>query len=227
MSLQQLLADSGLANADQNPWSMQGLESMDALPIISAPPSGRAKLRVTTEAIYDAEVTGTSALTDINWFRAPNGGVMQNATTTKKTLADTNLQVPGSLGSPLLFDLTGFNIKVTPTTVTPVTEADLERVYVGSYFEFLFNNRPFLQMPTIEIPHGVGIDGVSTATNVNQLRNGAPTRSNVFKFTVGKYRVRIRSTENFNARLVWASAATFVVNTKLHLICQGFKYNGI
>lgn len=227
MSLNALLADSSLSSASQNPWGMQGLESMEALPIVASPPSGRAKLRVTTNPVYDAELTGTAALTQLDWFRSPNGGVFQNATTTKKTLCDSNLQQTGQLGSPLLFDLTDFNIKVTPNSTTPVTEADLLRFYVGAYFQFSFNNRPFLQIPTWEIPHGVGIDGVSTANNINELRNGAPLRSNKFKFTVGKYRVRIRSTENFNASNYWNASTTFVVSIKAHLILQGFLYNGI
>ncbi len=223
-----LMALSGLSDGKQNPWSsMHGMESMDALPIITSVKAGQARLRVTTNPVYDSELTGTSALTQIDYFRAPNGGFFQYATTTKKTLADSNLFQAGQLGSPYLFDLTQFNMKVTPNSTTPVTEADLLRFYVGSYFQFSFNNRPFLQIPTWELPHGVGIDGVTTANNVNQLRNGAPLRSNAFKFTVGKYRVRIRSTENFNATVFYNASTTFVVSIKTQLILGGFLYNGI
>jgi hypothetical protein len=227
-AIKQLMGLSGLSDGKQNPWSqMHGMESMEALPIITSVKAGQARLRVTTNPVYDSELTGTSALTSIDFFRAPNGGFFQYATTTKKTLSDSNLYQAGQLGSPYLFDLTAFNLKVTPNTTTPVTEADLLRMYVNSYFQFSFNNRPFLQIPTWELPHGVGIDGVSTANNINELRNGAPLRSNAFKFTVGKYRVRIRSTENFNASIFFAASTTFVVSIKAQLILGGFLYNGI
>jgi len=209
------------------------LGAMHDLPIVSKSAAGIAKLRVAPAPMYDAELTGTSALSSLNFFRSPEGGMFQYATTTKKTYADTNMKQQGILGSPQVFDLNAFNIKVTPITVTPTTEADLYRVYVTSFFEFLFNNRPFLQIPTWEIPHGVGIEGVSTANNINSLHNGIGVRSNKFGFTVsagkgGTARVRIRSTENFSANINFPSAsATFVVSTKVHVMLQGTLYNGL
>ena len=205
-----------------------GLEGMDSLPIVTQKAPGNAKLRVTPNPIYDSEVSGTSAITDLSLFRSPEGGVFQNATSTKKTLADTNLKQQGQLGSPLIFDIVGFQIKVTQASgTTPVTEADLYRFYVGSYFEFSFNNRPFLQIPTFQVPAGVGIFGVSNVNAQNALQNGVASPSAMLKYMVGKARIRIRSTENFNAKIQWASSVTFVASVKVSVYLNGYLYNGI
>jgi hypothetical protein len=44
---------------------------------------------------------------------------------------------------------------------------------------------------------------------------------------VGKFRVRIRSTENFSASLNWGSAITCSLTYKITVILQGYLYNAI
>ena len=219
----------GIANIGDYEKVSSGMEGLTALPIVNSNADPRARLRVTNTALYDAEDTGTSAISSLPLFATPVGGAFVNNSTVRKTLGDTNLRAAGALGSPMVFDLFSFNIKARPATgVTPVTEADLMRLYVNAYFEFAFNNRPFLQIPLSEIPCGTGFEGVSTLSSDFQMHNGVGLRSNSFKFNVEKYRVRIHSTENFNATIYWPTAAvTFVVNTRIQVLANGYLYNGI
>jgi len=205
---------------------------LQALPIVSVQTAKGAKVRVLPQAQYDSEVTGTGGISDLSFFANPLGSGFANAASTKKTLADTNVRQNGQLGSPLEFDLVGFNIKVNNAAAnTSITPVDLAEMINNSYFEFAFNNRPFLQVPTNMIPHGVGpegFNGTETGAAINQMPiNGIGHRSNLFKFLVGKYRVRIRSTENFSAKISWPISTAPVVSVKFTVILQGYLYNAI
>jgi len=215
---------------------MWGLTGLEALPIATVPPARGAKLRVLPQPIYDSEVTGTAAISQVNFFSTALGGAFANLSTSKKGLSDTNMRQVGQLGSPLEFDMIGFNLKVFPaspvTTAVSITADDFYTFYSNAYLEFLFNNRPFLQVPLWEIPNGCGPNGSGTtvADTNNNLINGVPHRSNVFKYLVGKYRVRIRATENFSANIKWdgiSSSATTAVSLKATLFLQGFLFNAI
>jgi hypothetical protein len=204
---------------------------LQALPIVSTKTASGAKVRVLPQAQYDSEVTGTGGITELAFFANPLGGAMSNGGA-KKTLGDTNVRQNGQLGSPLEFDLIGFNIKVNSAAAnTAITPGDLVEVINNSFFEFAFNNRPFLQVPTNMIPHGVGpegFNGFATGAAINQMPiNGIGHRSNLFKFLVGKFRVRIRSTENFSARIVWPVSMVPTVSIKCCVILQGYLYNAI
>lgn len=211
---------------------------LEALPVVPVKVGTGAKLRVLPQPVYDSELTGTSAISQVVFFATALGGSFQNTSGTpdytRKTLADTNIRQTGQLGSPLEFDMVGFNLKLQPAvTTTPavITPADFTQLYKNGWFEFAFNNRPFLQIPIEELPHGngaSGFNGVTTAAAGNQMPHvGVGHRSNIFKYLVGKYRVRIRSTENFSATLNWNAAITQSITWKVTLLLQGFLYNAI
>jgi len=210
---------------------------LENLPVVSVQTAKGAKVRVLPQPQYDSELTGTGAIGQLPFFAVPLGGTFQNTTGapsyTRKGLADTNVRQNGQLGSPLEFDMVGFNLKIAPAVSTVgIVPADWLQIIKNSYFEFNFNNRPFLQIPTEEIPCGTGISGfagvAAAGAAVNQqMHVGIGHVNNVFKYLVGKYRVRIRSTENFSASLNWPTAITNSITYKITVILHGYLYNAI
>ena len=212
---------------------------LENLPVVTTATAKGAKVRVLPQPLYDSELTGTGAINQLPLFAVPLGGSFQNVTGTpdytRKGLADTNVRQAGQLGSPLEFDMTGFNLRIAAAvTSTPVgiVPADFLEIIKNGWFEFNFNNRPFLQVPIEELPCGVGISGFAGLAGAGaainqQFHVGIGHTNNVFKYLVGKFRVRIRSTENFSASLNWGTAIANTITYKVTLVLQGYLYNAI
>jgi len=127
--------------------------------------------------------------------------------------ADTNMTQPSQLGSPLEFDLVGFNFQID----RGVALQNHNVVYNNGSYHWIFGqSTEWLNTQLTRVPEGVGQYGTVTttvaATQLSILANGYPLVTNIYNFTTpDRLARRITSTESFRLRLVFNAGTAFVV----------------
>lgn len=168
---------------------------------------------VIVEPRYDtaSAVTGTTLL---SMFQLPIGqGVGAfGAAAAAKTLADTNMDLPGQLPAGYSFRIMGFRLAFPWNTIL----ADFSTVLNGCVFQFLVGSKPFVTIPARNIPGGNGPFGqvgiaAAAAAVAPLLNNGWPTMANSFS-TVTKP-LDLKATENFKVSLIWPGTAPTIAGT--------------
>jgi len=201
--------------------------------LVVSSPQPRATLRPLKQPRYDTEnIPSAGTANTLNFFQRPIGQAFANAPVgTGKTLADTNMQQAGQLGTPTEFDVWGFNVR---TNVT-ITQADHQIAMDQGVFTFNFGQgRPWLQTQLRDIPAGVdshgsmAVDGAG-ALDVRQIiTNGMPSIKELYSFAVGRKPVRIRSNETFGVTLNWPNAAPNpTVFVRLTVLIRGIEYSAL
>lgn len=206
-------------------------------------PAKAAVVRPLRQPLYDSEVTGTAAITEIQYFQRPQGNAMANlppggGTAWSKTTTHTNMTQGGFLASPAHFSLFGFNYEIQ----SGVTVADFQMLINSGLFEFIFaGTRTYLQIPLTQIPAGVApegmfaMDGATAATSSIHIHNGVGHVSNVYNFTLGRAALKIMPNEAFKVRVSWPSgqnvanqtAVTPVVSNLTRAYLKGLLFNSI
>jgi len=188
-----------------------------------------AYLRPLKQPLYDTSqypVDG-AGVNSLSFFQVPQGQVLAGAV--NKTAIHTNMTQAGQLGTPNQFDVFGFQIKFPVNIV----QADYDGLVNNGVFSFYFGqNRPWLIVPLIYVPSGVGKDGiVSTtvgATTLSTYRNGVAHVSNYLNFTVGKNPIRIHSNESFSVRLDFPTTVpVLTAATNLAVYMLGIYYSSL
>jgi hypothetical protein len=201
---------------------------LEAMPVKKLDAGGRPIVRVLPQPIYDREaLTAATPYTQIQLYTRSQGNPsLSPAIINSKTLQDTNLKQSGSLAKPYEFDLFSFTLKLTGVNAVPVSSADLESFMQKGYLEFTLGNRVYLDVPIMDMPAGNSVDGFDPALAI--VHSGVAHRSNVWKFTVGKFLVHIRSTESFQITLNFPNPAfTPAANVFVQSYMNGLMYNAI
>jgi hypothetical protein len=221
-------------------------------PVVMPNPLPEQKvLRPLRQPIYDTEClpgSGGPAIQRVDFFQRP---LSQNTASgaIPKSHAETNLTQAGQLPNPNEFSIFGFIVEPTPdimrglpaagVVTNTMTLADFITIYEASVFEFTFTgNRVYLQIRTMQIPSGVGPTGaMATITgqttvqaSVGMVTNGVPHCRNYYPFNIGKYALRIRSSETFGACIRWPQAAVasgLAVPRRIACYIVGIMYSAI
>jgi hypothetical protein len=169
--------------------------------VVGSPPATPV-LRPLKQPLYDTEIYPAAGVGRLQFF--VNSSTIA-ATGAAKTLADTNMTQNGQLGTPLEFDLIGFNFEpARRTDVAAVTDLDLI-MNTGVWTWIFGQNTPWLQVPITRIPEGVGISGFAAttvaATTIIGASNGTPHVTNFYNFAVDRRARHIFSTESFRGEL--------------------------
>lgn len=188
---------------------------------------------VIVEPRYDtvAAVTGSVQLT---FYQNPIGqGVgCFGAAGAAKTLADTNMDLPGQLSSGYSFRVMGFRL----ATVWSVLALDFGLVFNGAVFQFFVGSKAFLTVPARTIPAGNGpfASGSNVAAATAAFQNsGWPMMGN--GFAVGTKPLDLKPTENFKVSVFWPGTTPTVTTTgfiptpglPLTVYLDGFLYRPV
>ena len=188
---------------------------------------------VIVEPRYDtvSVVTGTSILT---FFQNPVGqGVGSfGAAAAAKTLADTNMDLPGQLPAGYSFRIMGFRLAFPWSAIA----LDFGLVLNGCVFSFVVGSKPFVTVPARTIPSGNGpfASGSNVAAATAAFQNsGWPMMGNSFSTTTKP--LDLKATENFKVTLTWPGTTPTITQTgfiptpglPLTIYLDGFLYRPV
>lgn len=161
-------------------------------------------VNITVEPRYDSNFIPTAGTTQISFFAQPIGqGTSVWGTASNKTVADTNMDLAGTLPSGQNFQVLGF--RVMPSF--NMTVADVTLAFNGAAFIFTLGSVDMLRVPLRTIPAGAGpVTGTTTVASLGwqELKNG---------FSIAKQQLNLAQTQNFAARIVWPAGGQAVTTT--------------
>lgn len=181
-----------------------------------------AMVRSYKQPVYDSELIRTAAPgNDLLLFQKPIGQFLNDGSTVK-TILMTNMKTAGQLGSPLSFDLFGFNVRVPKG----ISTADFNSIYTQGVLDFTIGqDTVFLQSPLEEHPSGVDTEGVGST---DAYHNGWGSVDNYLRFDIGGKGLHINSTEPFQVKISFPSTApTITANRLLRCYLRGLMYKSM
>jgi len=191
--------------------------------VVGSPPATPV-LRPLKNPLYDTEVYPAAGVGRLQFFT--NAQTIA-ATGAAKTLADTNMTQNGQLGTPLEFDLVGFNSEIAKG----VPVADFNGIFNTGVWQWIFgNNTPWLTVPVTRIPEGLQTTGAATttvaATTITLLSQGVPHVSNFYNFSVDRKARHIFSQESFRGELTYPIAVVpITANARIRFYAQGVLFS--
>lgn len=191
-------------------------------PVVVSKGIPAAMVRSYKNPLYDSELDRTAAPgADLLFFQKPIGQFLSDGVTTK-TYLHTNLKSAGQLGSPLSFDLYGFNVRVPKG----ITTADFNSIYTLGVFAFTIGqDTVYLNTPLEELPCGVDTEGAAVT---DAFHNGQGTVDNYLRFDIGGRGLHINSTENFQVQITFPSGApTLTANRLIRVYLRGILYKSM
>ncbi len=189
--------------------------------VVGSPPATPV-LRPLKQPMYDTEIYPAAGAGRIQWF--VNSATIA-ATGAAKTLAETNMTQNGQLGTPLEFDLIGFNFEIEYGT----TMADRAQIENTGVFIWIFGqNTPWLTVPITRIPEGSGVAGNSTAANTAVISQGVAHATNFYNFSVDRRARHIFSNESFHGELQYPNGVeTISVATRIRCFMLGVLFGSL
>lgn len=207
--------------------------------LVLSSPAPQAALRPLKQPLYDTMIYAQAGQAQLRFFSVPLGQPIV-AAGANKTLADTNLEQAGQLGTPQEFDLHGFQFEVAALSgrvnrALAINNNDVLGIMQTGVFEFTFGaNRPLLQVPLTEIPRGVGVtgmlgvDGFVAQTTREHLRCGTGDPNEYYNFTIEKKPIRLRSNETFGVNLLWPLGVVAIsALIRIRVIMVGMTYSAM
>lgn len=199
--------------------------------VVSAQPKAAA-LRPLKQPLYDTSILPAAGGLAVQFFAIPLGQAMP-VTGVLKTLADTNMQQAGQLGTPNMFELYGFKFKYQQSVNVA---ADFDAIYDTGVFTFNFGQqRPWLQIPLAQIPAGTMPTGANTidgqaapGAEIYSLTNGPSNTNSYYNFTIQRKAILIGSNEVFGATVTYPlGAAAVTANTRVQVYLVGIFHRAI
>jgi hypothetical protein len=205
-------------------------------PVQGAPPAGvnyvvgtpaqTPVLRPLRQPIFDTEVYPAGGIATLRLFTNSTTFAAGGA----KLSRHTNMTQSGQLGTPLEFDLVGFNVEIERGT----SKDDHDTLYrTGQFIWFFGQNTIWLNVPLSRIPEGIGLygqisqDGNAAPVEKSVLVNGWPIVQNLYNFTTpDRMARRVTSTESFRAQIDFPDVPTptISVNTEVRAYMLGILY---
>lgn len=160
---------------------------------------------VTVQPLYDTATILAAGVSQLQFFQTqlgqPTGAF--GAAGAGKTLADTNMDLPGQLPAGQNFAVLGFRLQPAYSMIA----ADAVKWCTGAWFVFTVGQKPYLRVPADTLPAGVGPFGFfaqAAAAAQSIASHGYPSLSS--SFNIGRKPLELSSSQNFNAALNWTSA---------------------
>jgi hypothetical protein len=186
-----------------------------------------AIVRSYKEPLWDSElVLAASPNTEFILYSRPLGQQLRD-NATSKTYIHTNQVAASTLGTPLSFDVYGFNARLwgslTSKTVTP---GNFDLFYSHAVAEVIFGqDTKFLTIPLEDVPSGVDTEGNG---GTDTLHIGLGISDNIYRFDIGGRALHINSTENYGVKISFPSGlAGTTGNLLFRWYMRGIKYKGV
>ena len=139
-----------------------------------------------------------------------------------KTLLHTNMTNAGQLGTPLSFDVFGFNLRMPKG----ITIGNYNLIAGNGVVEVIFgSDTRFLVVPLEDIPSGVDTEGLGAT---DAPHTGLGQSDSLYRFDVNGRALHINSTESFQVRISFPSGNAGVTgNQLLRFYIRGILYKGV
>lgn len=198
--------------------------------VVGTPPQTPV-LRPLRQSLHDSEEFANAQTATNNFFVRRS---TFNAGGAKVFPIDTNMTQDGRLGTPLEFDLIGFNFEfVRGVAATRLTSDEIKDIYSKAGFTWIFGSTVvWLQTRLTQVPTGMGESGAIAHTLNNTERllfsNGNPSAKNVYSIVdPGKQARRVTSNESFRAEIP-LRAALVLTNTQVGTVyMRGVLYTNM
>jgi len=186
-----------------------------------------AVVRSYKEPLYDSElILAATPNQEFVLYSRPLGQQLRD-NATAKTFVHTNQVSAGSLGTPLSFDVYGFNARLWGgLTSKTVTVGNYNLVFAAAVAEVIFGqDTKFLTIPCEDVPAGVDTEGLG-ATDAPHI--GLGISDNIYRFDIGGRALHINSTENYSVKISFPSGLAGITgNLLFRWFCRGIKYKGV
>jgi hypothetical protein len=186
-----------------------------------------AIVRSYKQPLYDSEqILSASPAREFTLYQKPVGQTLNDGVTTKTFLYSNQTQA-GSLGTPLSFDVYGFNHRVWASLSSKVLSiGNFTLVEAAGVAEVIFGqDTKFLTIPIEDVPSGVDTEGLG-ATDAPHI--GWGTSDNLYRFDVGGRALHINSTEPYQVKISWPSSLAGITgNLLFRWFMRGILYKGV
>lgn len=186
-----------------------------------------AIVRSYKEPLYDSEVIlAATPAREFTLYSKPVGQNLNDGVTAK-TFIHSNQTQAGSLGTPLSFDVYGFNARLWGGVATKtVTPGNFTLVMAAALSEVIFGqDTKFLTIPVEDIPSGVDTQGLG-ATDAPHI--GLGISDNLYRFDVGGRALHINSTEPYQVKISFPSGLSGITgNLLFRWFIRGIRYKGV
>ncbi|MGI0149764.1 MAG: hypothetical protein ACREDF_09580 [Thermoplasmata archaeon] len=186
-----------------------------------------AIVRSYKEPLYDSEVIlSADPDREFTLYSKPVGQNL-NDQLTAKTFIHSNQTQAGSLGTPLSFDVYGFNARLWGGIDTKIVSiGNYTLVFAAVLAEVIFGqDTKFLTIPVEDVPSGVDTEGLG-ATDAPHV--GWGISDNLYRFDVGGRALHINSTEPYQVRISFPSGLAGITgNLLFRWFIRGIRYKGV
>lgn len=186
-----------------------------------------AIVRSYKQPLYDSEVILSATPNREFTLYAKPVGQNLNDLTTSKTFIHSNQTQAGSLGTPLSFDVYGFNARLWGGIATKtVSVGNFTLVMAAALAQVIFGqDTNFLTIPVEDVPSGVDTEGLG-ATDAPHI--GLGISDNIYRFDVGGRALHINSTEPYQVKISFPSGLTGITgNLLFRWFIRGILYKGV
>lgn len=185
-----------------------------------------AIVRSYKQPLYDSEVILTANPDrEFTLYQKPVGQSMND--TTVKTFLQSNQVQAGSLGTPLSFDVYGFNKRVWGAVDSKIiTVGNYTLVEAAGVAEVIFGqDTKFLTVPIEDVPSGVDTEGMGAT---DAPHTGLGQSDQLYRFDVGGRALHINSTEPYQVKISWPSGLSGITgNLLFRWFMRGILYKGV
>ena len=182
------------------------------------------------QSLYDFQTYAQAGQTSLQFFQVPQGQ-------SGKTLADTNMEVAGSLPSPKRFLVESIEVHFFPGNVVGYTGAlaaaenfnDVYDVAKSGWLDFFIGSKSYLQeAPVGRFPPSVGVTGTATASDATTAAAALHFHVDYARFGGKQYvmdpPVLLVPTQNFRVTLQWPTAVAINVAGRIGVVLNGILY---
>ncbi len=144
-----------------------------------------------------------------------------------KTFLYSSQTLAGSLGTPLSFDVYGFNKRVWASPAAKILSiGNFTLVEAAGVAEVIFGqDTKFLTIPIEDVPSGVDTEGLG-ATDAPHI--GLGVSDNIYRFDIGGRALHINSTVPYSVKISWPSGLSGTTgNLLFRWFIRGILYKGV
>ncbi len=185
-----------------------------------------AIVRSYKEPLYDSEnILAATPAREFTLYSKPVGQTLNS--TTVKTFLFTNQTQASTLGTPLSFDVYGFNKRIWGLeTQKSISKGNYDLVEAAGVAEVIFGqDTKFLTIPIEDVPSGADTEGLGTTDSPHV---GLGVTDNFYRFDIGGRSLHINSTETYQVKISFPSSLAGITgNLLFRWFIRGIRYKGV
>jgi hypothetical protein len=181
------------------------------------------------QSLYDFQAYAQGGQTSLTFFQIPMGQ-------SSKTLADTNMEVAGSLPAPKRFLIESIEVHFYPGNPVSQTGAvvsenwnDVYDVSKSGWLNLYIGSKSYLtEAPLGRFPQSTGVAGTSAIADSTTPAASRVTVVDYARFGGYPYLMQppilLVPTQNFNVSLNWPSAVPISIAGRIGVVMKGILY---